>query len=310
VTPTDIEIRRNHMFKPIIWMKGQPGYVGGADGNPFIVKNHFELKSAQRVLFEANILENTWGGFSQAGAAVLLTPKNQALYGGNVCPSCQVTDVTIRYVTISHVGGAFILGNGVSSNGGIPLAGGRYSIHDVTVDDISATKYSGYGTFAQVSMGPGAPVLQSITINHVTAFQPTVMLNLGDDITVNPRMINFVFTNNLINAGMAPTSTTGGGAANCAYISRPIVSLPTCFQRYTFSHNAIIASPFNYPPSKYPTGNYFPATPSAVGFKNYDNGISGDYHLLASSPYKNAGSDGKDLGADINALNLAIAGVR
>jgi len=310
MTPTDIEIRRNHMFKPIIWMKGQPGYVGGTDGNPFIVKNHVELKNAQRVLIEANILENTWGGFSQAGAAVLLGPKNQAHGTENVCPSCQVTDVTIRYVTISHVGGAFVLANGVSDNGGIPLAGGRYSIHDVTADDISATKYSGYGTFAQVSMGVGAPVLQSVSINHVTAFQPSVMLNLGDDITVNPPMINLVFTNNLINAGMSPTSTTGGGAANCAYISRPTVSLPTCFQRYTFSHNAIIASPTNYPPSKYPTGNYFPATVSAVDFVNYRNGIGGDYHLLGSSPYKNAGSDGKDLGADMNALNVAIAGVR
>ncbi len=30
LTPADIEIRRNHMFKPLIWMKGQPGYVGGA----------------------------------------------------------------------------------------------------------------------------------------------------------------------------------------------------------------------------------------------------------------------------------------
>jgi hypothetical protein len=77
-------------------MKGQPGFVGGFDGNPFIVKNLFELKNAERVLFESNILENSWGGFSQAGFAILLTPKNQALHAGNVCPSCQVTDVTIR----------------------------------------------------------------------------------------------------------------------------------------------------------------------------------------------------------------------
>ena len=64
-TPTDIEIRRNHFFKPVTWLKGQPGFVGGVNGNPFIVKNLFELKNAQRVLFEGNVLENTWGGFSQ-----------------------------------------------------------------------------------------------------------------------------------------------------------------------------------------------------------------------------------------------------
>ena len=46
-TPADIEIRRNHLFKPMTWMKGQPDFVGSATGNPFIVKNHFELKNAR-----------------------------------------------------------------------------------------------------------------------------------------------------------------------------------------------------------------------------------------------------------------------
>jgi hypothetical protein len=311
ITPTDIEIRRNHMFKPMTWMRGEPGFVGGADGNPFIVKNLFELKNAQRVLFEANVLEDTWGGFSQYGFGILLTPKNQAAGTTNVCPSCQVTDVTIRYVTVSHVGGAMQIGNGVATNGGVPLAGERYSIHDVVADDIDDTKYNGYGTFAQVSMGRGAPVLQDVTINHVTGFQPGVMLNLGDDIAVNPTMRNFVFTNNIVNAGPSPTQTTGeGGTANCAYHPAPVSSLHLCFEPYTFSHNAIIASPANFPPSKYPSGNYFPPTETRIGFVNYNKGNGGDYHLQSSSPYKNAGTDGKDLGADIDAILTAIAGVQ
>src|SRR2546430_7020961 len=96
VAPADIEIRDNYLFKPLTWMKGQLGFVGGRDGSPFIVKNVFELKSPQRVLFEENILENTWGGFSQAGFGILLTPKNQARGNDNLCPDCLVTDVTIR----------------------------------------------------------------------------------------------------------------------------------------------------------------------------------------------------------------------
>ncbi|MBV9572732.1 MAG: hypothetical protein JOY93_01670, partial [Acidobacteriales bacterium] len=73
--PADMEIRRNHFFKPLIWKKGQPGFVGGTSGHPFIVKNLFELKNAERVLFEGNILENNWGGFSQHGFGILLTPR-------------------------------------------------------------------------------------------------------------------------------------------------------------------------------------------------------------------------------------------
>jgi hypothetical protein len=65
----------------------------------------------------------------------------------------------------------------------------------------------------------------------------------------------------------------------------------------------------NYPPTKWPGGNYFPSSASAVQFVNFNNGNGGDYHLLSTSPYKNAGSDGKDLGADINAIQSAIGGV-
>jgi len=309
ITPTDMEIRRNHMFKPMTWMQGQPGYVGGKNGNPFIVKNLFELKNAQRVLFEANVLENAWGGFSQDGFGILLTPKNQAIGSGNVCPTCLVTDVTIRYVTVSHVGGGMQIGNGISSNGGAPLDGERYSIHDVTIDDIDPIKFNGYGDFAQVSMGDGAPTLRHVWMNHVTAFQPDIMLNLGDDLTVNSQMNDFVFTNNIINAGTSPTKTTGGGTANCAYYPAPNTSLPACFRTYSFSHNAIIATPANFPPNQYPSGNYFPATASNVEFVNYNGGNGGNYELQPSSPYKNAGTDGKDLGADMNALQAAIAGV-
>ena len=90
-TPADIEIRHNHLYKPFEWMPHQAGFVGGTSGQPFIVKNHFELKNAERVLFEGNILENTWGGFSQMGFSILLTPKNQAPNVG------RVTDLTVRY---------------------------------------------------------------------------------------------------------------------------------------------------------------------------------------------------------------------
>ncbi len=308
-TPTDIEIRFNHMFKPMTWMQGQPGYVGGADGNPFIVKNLFELKNGQRVLFEGNILENNWGGFTQAGSALLLTPKNQAIGTGNVCPICQVTDVTIRYSTISHVAGALVLANGLSTNGGAPLAGERYSVHDLTADDIDATRYNGTGAFAQISMGKGAPVLQNITINHVTAIQPGVMLYLGDDIRRNSAMINFVFTNNIVDAGPSATETIGGGPTNCAYDSTPVISLASCFRPYTFLRNAIIAGTTSRPPSKYPTGNFFPASTAAVQFVNYNNGNGGNYQLANTSPYRNTGTDGKDLGADIAAIQAAIAGV-
>jgi hypothetical protein len=302
-TPGDIEIRRNHLFKPLTWMKGQAGYGGGTNGNPFIVKNLLELKNAQRVLVEGNIMEYSWGGFSQSGFAILLTPKNQAGgNGSNLCPICQVTDVTIRYNSIRHVGAGFQIANALSDNGGAPLDGQRYSIHDIVIDDIN-------GGFAQVSVSPGAPLLQNVTINHVTAFPSSMLLNIGTMVARTGPMKNFVFTNNIVSVGTYPVWSIGGGPGNCAYFDKPLTTFNACFSSSSFASNALIGNSPAFPATLWPSGNFFPAT-AAVQFVNYNGGKGGDYHLQPSSPYKGKGTDGKDLGADVDAVISATAGVQ
>ena len=309
-TPADIEIRRNHFFKPVLWMKGQAGFVGGVGGNPFLVKNHLELKNAQRVLVEANVFEYTWGGFSQNGFSILLTPKNQynMKTQQNVCPTCQVTDVTIRYSTISHVGLGFQIATATSDGGGVALAGARYSIHDVILDDIDGTAYSGGGGLMQISNGWPSNVLNSLMINHITAFPQTHLMTTGNGVN-RPPMWGFTLTNSIIMATPYPVWSIGGGSSDCAHYDVPILTLPACFSSYAFSNNAFIAPSTNFLPSKWPAGNYFPQSTAAVQFLNFNNAQGGDYHLLSSSPYKNAGSDGKDLGADVSAIQAAIVGV-
>jgi hypothetical protein len=54
---------------------------------------------------------------------------------------------------------------------------------------------------------------------------------------------------------------------------------------------------------------FFPKDWKAVGFVDYRGGAEGDYHLSPSSRYRNAGSDGKDVGADIDAVLAATKGV-
>ena len=309
-TPADIEIRGNHFFKPLQWMPGTPGFVGGTDGRPFIAKNNFELKNAQRVLFEGNILEFSWGGFSQAGYSIVLSPKNQTWGTTNVCPICQVTDVTIRNSIISHTGAGIQIATVLSDAGGIALEGARYSIHDITLDDIRAKSYNGSGPLVLALNTWTANPLNSVTINHITAINDPSrpMLTLGNQLS-NPAMWGFNFTNNIVIAGSLPVWSAGGGPTACGYHDVPITSLNACFTTYTFTDNALVADVLAYPPSKWPSGNYFPVDVNAVQFVNYNNGNGGDYHLQASSPYKNAGNDGKDLGADIAAIEAATAGV-
>jgi hypothetical protein len=310
ITPTDIEIRHNHLFKPLIWMKGQPGYVGGLDGNPFIVKNLFELKNAQRVLFEGNILENSWGGFSQTGFAILLGPKNQAIGMVNVCPSCRVTDVTVRDCRISHVASGFQIGNGLSSNGGASTDGGRYSIHDVTVDDIQPDLYNGFGVFAQISMTPGdspTPRLHDVRIDHVTAFPPRSLFIIGGP-RVDPRMTGLSITNSIFTVGPQPIATTGGGPEkNCSALPRrstPEGILHDCFTTYTFHHNVIIGG------GGWPKDNKTPGKTADVGFTNFKDGNGGEYRLSPTSKLTHAAADQKDVGADLDAIEKATNGVR
>jgi hypothetical protein len=306
-TPADIEIRRNHMFKPLIWMKGQSGFVGGNDGNPFAVLNLSELKNAQRVLFEGNVMENSWGGFTQNGAVILLTPKsqyNKSKHAG-VCPDCQVTDITVRYSKSSHSGRGIAIAAGLT---GEPKgtyqakAAARYSLHDITMDDIDAKKYDGGGGLFQIYNTWPKNGLNSILIEHVTAFgDPSSSMLLITDPTNLPKIPNVGFTNNLLLAGRYPI-WNDGGSKPCADSVYPKNNLDNCFASYAFTTNGIIGTPEQYGPSKWPAKNMFPANPAAVQFVNYNNGNGGDYHLLSSSPYKDAGSDGKDLGADIDAI--------
>lgn len=311
-TPTDIEILGNHFWKPWQWKPGNTPFVGGANGHPFIVKNHLELKNAVRVLVDSNLMENVWGGFSQSGDSILLTPKNQHSGHSNICPKCQVTDITIRYSYLSHAGGGIQMATALSGNGknGAPaLAGTRWSIHDVVLDDISIQKYVGDGAVIMImNKWPKNP-LNTVTINHITGFpDPTGNMMFIGDGAKTASMYGLVFTNNLLITARYPVWNTGG-RSSCAVKDVPLTTISKCFTTATFTNNGLIASPPSFPPSVWPKGNMFPQTVEDVDFTNFNNGDGGDYELLPSSPYKNKGTDGMDLGADIVTINSDLANV-
>jgi hypothetical protein len=308
IVPSDIEIRFNHFFKPLTWMKGSVGYVGGADGNPFVVKNHFEMKNGQRVLLEGNIFDNNWGGFTQHGHSIVLTPRND--YDGATqtsdCNLCQVTDITIRYSTISHVGAGLNIAAPLTV-GQAASGAGRYSIHDITVDDVEATGFNGGGALFLIINAWPVNELNNVQVTHITAFpDPDGRILALLNVTSNPKIPGFVFTDNIVSVPGLPIFGAGGGTENCDTSRFPIPGLEGCFANYVFSGNVLIGSPADLV-SQWPSGNLLAASASAVGFMNYNNGDGGNYTLSASSPYKAA--SGPDPGADIGAINASIAGV-
>jgi hypothetical protein len=309
VNPTDIEIRRNHLFKPRIWKEGEPGYTAVANGHPAVVKNHFELKSGIRVLFEANLLENSWGGFTQTGFSILLTPKNQ----NNKCPKCAVTDVTLRYNWIRNVTGGVVVANGLTSTAGPATDGGRYSIHDLIVDSVHDEDWGGRGQFGFVNSN--AELLHDVAFDHVTAFVTGPLFYVAN--RTQERIPNFSITNSLFMTGTKGEdfSSPGGGKANCAHDSQRAGAeavLYACFVNYKFEKNLIIGEKGGWP-----KGTIVVSSAKAAGIRDLENGVSKDPRLChantpgcsKASPGASAATDGKDIGADVDAIEAALAGV-
>ena len=306
--PSDIEIRRNHLFRPMIWKEGEPGYTPAPSGRPFVVKNNFELKNGVRILFEANLLENTWGGFSQKGYSILITPKNQA----GRCPVCRVNDVTIRYDRIRNCAGAFQIANAMAREGAIAADGGRYSIHDIFVDGLHEQDFKGGGTFLMYVVDN--PPLHDLQIDHVTAFVPGVLMS----ILARQQMPNFTLTNSVFSVGSGrrpPFASAGGGPEACASKNQRLggeAVLSACFAQYKFERNLIISEN-----GSFPKGNIVVGSPEAAGLRDLKDNISKDPRLCHAkgagcskvSPGVGAASDGRDLGADIDGVEAAIAGV-
>lgn len=100
MVPSDITIRGNLLYKPQAW-RAKTGSV----------KNSFELKNAQRVVFENNIIDGCWLD-GQSGHMIQLTPRNQY----NTTPWVVVQDVTIRgNRTIHHTNGYAVNMSGVDN---------------------------------------------------------------------------------------------------------------------------------------------------------------------------------------------------
>jgi len=307
----DITIRHNHFYKVPQWQQGSQGFVGGYHGDPFVVKNLFEIKNGIRILLEANILEYSWGGFTQYGQSILITPRNaydKKTKQGNQCPVCEATDITVRYNTVSHTGGGINIAN-VLVDGYDGQAGERYSIHDIVVDDIDAKKYLGDGGLFLIMNNWANHTLNNVSIQHVTGFPDLQnhMMAVKNDLTY-PEMYAFTFSSNIVVVPQYPV-WSAGGTDSCAGSDVPVTVISTCFKTYTFVNNVLAATPPAFPSNKWPNGSFFPATVKDVGFVNYNNGNGGNYQLLPNSPYLGKGGGGTDPGANIVAVNAAIQGV-
>jgi hypothetical protein len=241
------------------------------------VKNILELKNAQRVIADGNIFEHNWPA-AQNGFSILFTVRNQ----DGSAPWSVVQDVTFTHNIVRHVAAAVnILG---TDDIHPSQQTKRVLIANNLFADVSGVNWGGSGRLFQILDG-----VANLTIDHNTAFQTGEVIAAA-----GPADTAFTYRNNL-----SPNNQYGVAGDN--YYGNPLGALSTYFPGAVFLKNILQGGD----PSKYPPNNFFPATMNDVGFVNFSGG---DYHLAASSAYKNAGTDGRDVGADIDSVNSATAG--
>ena len=274
LVPSDIEIRRNHLFKPLSWKAGHPTYAGVT----WQVKNLLELKNARRVRIEGNLLENNWDQ-AQPGYGVLFTVKNQD--GGN--PWAVVEDVLFANNHLKSTPHGFnILGTDYMHPSGLAQ---RIMIRNNVVETAfpSAQHPGRRGTFLLTS---GAT---DIRIEHNTALVDQWLYAYGNQ---NPGLR---VTDNLFTSGNQHGDDAGGNATFGRYLAGATIkrNLAVTTTRMDWVFND--------------ADNYLVPTIEGVGFADYANG---NYRLKDDSPYNNAATDGTDVGANIDYLEGVIAGHR
>jgi hypothetical protein len=254
LVPSDIEIRRNHVVKPLAWKQNDPVYAG----RHWLVKNLLELKNARRVRVEGNVFECNWAD-GQDGFAILFTPRNQN--GG--APWTVVEDVVFENNIVRHsAGGINILGR---DNNHPSRQTRNIVIRNNLFDDLSGKRWGGAGSLLQMLDGAAG-----VVIDHNTGMQ-TAQILLADG---RPHA-GLRFTGNIVrhNAyGIAGSGTSPGRQ-----------TLERYFPGAVFEGNILIGGGgFDYPGR-----NQFPGSVDAVGFADPS---SGDYRLSGASRYRRAGA--------------------
>ncbi|MDQ6887066.1 MAG: Ig-like domain-containing protein [Gemmatimonadota bacterium] len=241
------------------------------------VKNSFELKNARRVLVEGNVFENNWSD-AQDGFAIVLKSMNQD-YG---CPWCGSSQVTFRLNKIMNSPGGVNFVEQLTASNGVPVPLTNVLLQNNLFLRIGAEGVN--GRLFQLTQ-----LVRNVVIDHNTGFTPNQALVLDTD-----QKPGFVMTNNLVARGQYGVFGSGGAEGTSA--------LDAYCPGWVFQRNVVIGASLRL----YPAGNFYPATSNDVGFANY---AGGDYRLTSASPYRSAGTDGRDVGADIAAVELATAGV-
>lgn len=281
--PNDIEYRRNYHTKRLSWCQTGPTWDGLTGRNG---KGLFETKNVNRILIEGNVFDGCWAD-GQAGMIFVI---KSGIGSGEPAAGVGSTNLVIRYNLFNN------------SPRGINFA----ALSDET-DAIPASKAAFYdnlitniGSF-QNQVSGWAWILHEgfndLYIRHNTQLNNVLEGIFNVDYPSSPRAQNFTHSDNIFMTafpgnGVFMSGGLVGSAAINAWAENPY-----------WERNIMVGPHDDFIISLHPQGtNLYPADQAAMNF-----GVN--YRLTAASPGWQAGVNGKNLGADIDKVELATSGV-
>ncbi|MDQ3213796.1 MAG: hypothetical protein M3Q85_14040, partial [Acidobacteriota bacterium] len=263
-------------------------YTGGAEaagtpatsGTKWVVKNLLEMKNAERVRVEGNILENIWSA-GQYGYAIVLTPRNAS----DTAPWSRVRDVMITNNIIRRAAG--VLNVAGFDDTGVSMRTERVTVRNNLMYDISNAKYGTNAKAMLVGDGPSEVVIDNNTIVHTNS---SVLYVYG-----SRTVPAFVYTDNISlhhSYGIMGNGSSSG-----------IPTITKFFPGGNVTCNVLAGGPS----SVYPRPNAFPTV--AQWTASFQDSAAEDYRLRAGSPVATAGCGGLTPGVNFTTLDAALGGV-
>jgi hypothetical protein len=250
--------------------------VGEQSGTPptsasqWAIKNLVELKNAENVLFDGNVIENIWPA-AQNGYAIMLTPRNQ--YGG--APWTRVRDVTFTNNIIRNATGVLSL-TGYDTNNTSQQTQ-RITFRNNLIYDIDAN--GGWNKTFVMGEQPATVTIDHNTIVHTDT---AVVFPYGGQIP------GFSFTNNVTLHNQYGIMGDGGQVGT--------YSINMYFPGGVVTNNVLAGGNA----ALYPSPNSFPTLSEwNASFADLAND---DYRILSSSPFYAAGAGGTVPGANLGQL--------
>lgn len=296
---------------------GTSGAVPTTAGTTWNIKNLFELKDMDTALIEGNIFDGSWLD-AQQGYGILFTGSNSGSSTTKTNPSTGDSNITFRNNIVRNVASALQITShdqASSTTYAISRRATNISFTNNLIYDSGRDFTNQSQPVIQINAPGSADSAPREGAKDVVISHNTLLFSGSNGFLIVPlgvggvdyKLENFTFTNNIMRRGtygMRYVRSPGGTQAE-GTTSWDMMQMATSI----FSKNVMQGATC----SLYPGGlasNYCPSETTLQS--NFVNFANDDYHLAPTSSWIGAGTDGQDIGANVNTItaltDIAVSG--